>query len=76
MTSWLHRKQDLIRKIRLTLKFMTSHLINKQIQYTYYPISQKVKATRTRNLVEYLEYNKRLIKYNKRSIFLEKFSRK
>ena len=35
----------LIRKIKLISKFMTSHpLVNKQLQYTYCPISQEVRA--------------------------------
>ena len=50
---WSCRKNGLIRKIRLTVEFMTSHhnLINKQLQYTYWPISHEVKAIRQWNLV-------------------------
>ena len=39
------QKNGLIRKIRLTQKFMTSEP-GKQLQYTYSPISQKLKAIR------------------------------
>ena len=28
-------------------------MLNKQLQYTYYPISHEVKATRQKNLVSY-----------------------
>ena len=50
---WSCRKNGLIRKIRLTVEFMASHhnLINKQLQYTYWPISHEVKAIRQWNLV-------------------------
>ena len=45
------KKNRLIRKIRLILKFLTSSLDNKQLQYTYCPISTKLNETRQRNLV-------------------------
>ena len=46
MTFWSCGKKDSIRKMRLTSKFITSHLVNKQLQYTYCPISHEVKDTR------------------------------
>ena len=51
------RKQEngLIRNLRLISKFLTSQprkqTINKQLQYTYCPVSQEVKATRQWNSV-------------------------
>ena len=50
-------KNGLIRKTRLILKFMTSQLVNKQLQYTYYPISQEVKTTRKMKFGQLIEYN-------------------
>ena len=43
--SWIsgHVGNGLIRKIRLISNFMTSNLVNKQLQDTYWPISQEVK---------------------------------
>ena len=40
---------------------MTSKSANKQLQYTYCPISQEVKTNRQRNLVQLIEYNRRYI---------------
>ena len=39
-------KNGLIKKIRLVSKFMRQNLVNKQLQYTYCPVSQKVKTIR------------------------------
>ena len=39
-------KNGLIKKIRLVSKFMCQNLVNKQLQYTYCPVSQKVKTIR------------------------------
>ena len=44
-------KNGLIRKIRLISKFMMSQPVNKQWQYTYWTISQEVKAIRQLNFV-------------------------
>ena len=43
--SWIsgHVGNGLIRKIRLISNLMTSNLVNKQLQDTYWPISQEVK---------------------------------
>ena len=43
MNFWSCRKEGLIRKISLPSKFRTSQLVNKQLQYTYCPISYEVK---------------------------------
>ena len=43
-------QKNLIRKIRLILKFMTPQPGWKNLQYTYWPISQEVKTTRQWNL--------------------------
>ena len=51
MTFWSCRKKGLIRKIKLTSKFMTSQPAHKQLQYKYCPISHEVKATRQCNLI-------------------------
>ena len=45
-TFWSCRKNGLIRKLRLISKFITSNLVNKELQYRYCAISHKVKATR------------------------------
>ena len=39
-------KNGLIKKIRFVSKFMRQNLVNKQLQYTYCPVSQKVKTIR------------------------------
>ena len=52
MTFWSRRKNSSIRKLRLISKSAWRHnLVNKQLQYTYCPRSQEVKATRQWNLV-------------------------
>ena len=51
MSFWSCRKNGLIRKISLTAKFMTHNLANKQLQYSYWPISYEIKATRQWKLV-------------------------
>ena len=47
-------KNDFVKKIKLISKFM-SHRVNKQLQYTYCPISQDIKEMKFRqwNLVSY-----------------------
>ena len=57
-------KNGLIRKIRLISEFMTLQLVNKQLQYTYWPISQS-KDKQEMKLDQ-------LIKHNARNIFFEK----
>ena len=44
-------------------------MVNKQLQYTYWPITHEVKVTRQKRLGL-------LIEYNKRNIFLQKLGRK
>ena len=53
MTFWSCRKKDLIRKIRLTSKCILHNLVDKQLQYTFCPISHEVKVTRQWNLVNW-----------------------
>ena len=50
-TFWSCRENGLIRRIRLTSKFMASQPVYKQLRYTYCLISHKVKVTRQWNLV-------------------------
>ena len=45
---WSCRKNGFIRNIRLISKFMTSYLVNKDLQYTYCSISHKLKTTTTK----------------------------
>ena len=46
LTFWSHRKNVLIRNISLFQNSWRHNLFNKQLQYTYCPISLEVKATR------------------------------
>ena len=48
-----YRKNDLIRKIRIISKLVTSSLVNNQLQYTYCAISHEVNTIRQLNLVSY-----------------------
>ena len=50
---WPCRKNGSIKKVRLISKLMTCNLVNKEVQYTYCPISHEVKATRQWNLVSW-----------------------
>ena len=50
LTFWLCWRNALVRKIRLISKFWRHNLFNKQLQYTYCPMSHEVKATRYWNL--------------------------
>ena len=60
------RKNGLIRKIRLISKFMTCNLVNIQLQFTYCPIFEEVKANKRLNLVRL--YNRtRKYKFRKES---------
>ena len=56
-TFWPCRKNSLI--IRWISKFMTSQPGLKQLQYTYCPISHKVKANQTMKFGQIIEYNKK-----------------
>ena len=70
---WLfgHVKNGFIRKIRLITKFnRCNNLVVKQLQYTYWPISQEAKATRQWNLVRPFS------KKSKLSIYLDQYSLK
>ena len=40
------QKNGVIKKIRLISKFMTAQTVQIQLQYTYHPVSQEVKAVR------------------------------
>ena len=51
LTFWSCRRNGLIRKTRLISKFWRRNLVNKQLQYTYCPISHKEKTTRHLTLV-------------------------
>ena len=46
LTFWSCRENGLIRKIRLIAKFMTSNTLNKQLQYTFCPISHEIRTTK------------------------------
>ena len=48
---WSCRKYGLIKKVRLTSKSWRHSLVYKQLQYSYCPISRKVKATRQWNFI-------------------------
>ena len=64
---WLYRKNGLNRKTRLIWK-----LVNKQLQYTYCPISHKVRATKE----IYEQYQQRNYQHSNKNIFLQKSCRK
>ena len=68
-------ENDLIRKIRLTSKFMFHNLVNKQLQCTHWPLSQEVKAIRQLNLdINWILM--KLIEYNMRKFFFRKIIHK
>ena len=69
MTFWSCRKKDLIRKIRLTSKCMTSQPGWQTITIHILPNISRSKGNQTMKLTE-------LIKYNERNIFLQKLCRK
>ena len=46
LTFWSYRRNGLIRMVNLISKLITSQPVNKQLQYTYCPISHKAKASR------------------------------
>ena len=63
MTFWSCRKKGLIRKVRLTSKFKTSHPRKQKITIDILPNISQSKGNQTMKLSE-------LIKYKKRNIFL------
>ena len=68
-TFWSCKKNGLIRKIRLTLKFMTSQSGLQTIAMPMLPNISQSKDNQTMKFVQ-------LIEYNKRKIFLQKLCRK
>ena len=48
-------ENGLIRNIRLILKFRRHNVLNKQLQYTYCPISQEVKGNQTMKFGQLIE---------------------
>ena len=69
MAFWSCRKNGLIKKIRLTSKFMTSHPGLQTIAIYILPNISQSKGNQTKKFGQ-------LIEYNKRSIFLQKLCRK
>ena len=69
MAFWSYRKNGLIKKIRLTSKFMTSHPGLQTITIYILPNISQSKGNQTKKFGQ-------LIEYNKRSIFLQKLCRK
>ena len=55
--SWIsgHAEKGFIRNLKQTSKFVTPQLYDKQSQYRYCQMSQKVKAIRQWNLVSWLK---------------------
>ena len=48
---FVHLGKSLDKKTKVDFEIMNLNLRNKQLQYTFYPIFQSVKAIRQRNLV-------------------------
>ena len=69
MTFWPCRKNSLIRKVRLTSKFMTSQPSLQTIVIHTLPNISESKGKQT------IKFGQ-LIEYNKRNIFLQKLCRK
>ena len=67
MTFWSCRKNGLIRKIRLTSKFMTSRPGQPKITIPMLPNISRSKSNQKMKLGQ-------LIKYNKRNIFLKNYA--
>ena len=65
--SWIFGHRGLIRKIRLTSKFMTSQLGSQAITIHTLPNISQSKGTQTLKLDQ-------LIKYNNKNIFLQKYA--
>ena len=69
MTFWSCRKNGLIRKIRLTSRFMTSQ---PGLQTISIGISANISQSKGNQTMQFVQ----LIEYNKRNMFLQKLCRK
>ena len=69
LTFWACRKNGLIRKIRLTSKFMTSQPASQTIAIHIFP---DISQNKDNQIMKFGQ----LIEYDKRNIFLQKLCRK